>query len=631
MVRRFSNTLVAFAAILSVAVHTLLSPTQLHSFPPSNGELPNVYSICAPPESRPSGFLSQLPWTSTTLEIGPSHIHTLSGERDDLATVSCLRIENGRVAAHQTQEEAQALCQSDPLIQIWTRKNSPCRIYQVPKGSAVLPGLHDAHGHVLDLGWSRTAADLVGSESVAEIISRLEDYVRSSPEHLADESRWVEGLGWDQSKFKPPIFPRASDFATSELLRARNLALRRIDVHALWLSPAALRQVTQLPDFPAPRVDVPGGLVVRDDSTKEPTGILIDNAMNFAYRAMPRVSDAQRQVQLEAAAKSILSVGLTNVGDAAVDRESIAFLKRAAESGRLPFRLYAFLACPPENRTCEPPQQLINYADRLTVRTVKLFADGALGSWGSAMLEPYNDHKGERGLLLIPEHEIKPLTQTWVERGWQVATHAIGDRANKLVLDAYESLVARSDNERDLRLRVEHAQVMRVEDITRFGELGVIASMQPTHCTSDMGYVETRIGHDRAKGAYAWKSLLNANASLAFGSDFPVEDPSPFHGIYSAVTRLDASGNSPAGSGGWFPEERVSRLEALLGFTVDAAYAQFEEGRRGGTLAVGAAADFIVIDRDIMDEDRVSPAQLRETKVLATVIDSRIAWQSSNV
>jgi len=245
------------------------------------------------------------------------------------------------------------------------------------------------------------------------------------------------------------------------------------------------------------------------------------------------------------------------------------------------------------------------------------------------MLEPYNDHPHDRGLLLIPEGDIEPLIRTWVERGWQVATHAIGDRANKLVLDAYENI----NNDpahlgKDLRLRVEHAQIMRREDIDRFARLGVIASMQPTHCTSDMGYVESRIGHDRAKaGAYAWNSLLSANATLAFGSDFPVEAPNPFHGIYSAITRKDPQGQSPRGPEGWFPEQRLTRMQALRAFTTAAAYAQFEERQKGGTLDIDAAADFIVVDRDIMNEKKVSRAELRETRVLATVIDGQIVWQ----
>ncbi|KAK0537269.1 hypothetical protein OC834_000841 [Tilletia horrida] len=592
----------ALAAVLYAVLQRSTSP-QLPTFPPADGaSLPSRYAVCQPPSSS-----------------GGRRIHTLSRTGGDaLGSVRCLLVDDGRVIAHPDFEQLSTLCPSQ----------TQCQVYRLPSKAAILPGLHDAHGHVLDLGWSRTAADLVGSTSVAEVIARLEAYVQASELHREDASKWVEGLGWDQSKFDPPIFPTAADLDASEVLRNRSIALRRVDVHALWLSSRALEKVVQLPTFPAPGQHVEGGLVIRDPNTKQPTGILVDNAMNFAYEAMPRVTDAQRRVQLEAAAESILSVGLTNVGDAAVDADSIAFLQRAADHGKLPFRLYAFLACGPGDSRCRPPQKLIRHAGRLTVRTVKLFADGALGSWGSAMLEPYDDHKDERGLLLIPEEDVEPLIRTWVERGWQVATHAIGDRANKLVLDAYESIVKDAKHTgQDLRLRVEHAQIMRRADIPRFAELGVVASMQPTHCTSDMGYVETRIGHERAKGAYAWKSLLDANGALAFGSDFPVELANPFHGIYSAITRLDAKGNSPSGPGGWFPAEKLSRLEALEAFTVNAAYAQFEEALGGGTLGLNTVADFVVVDRDIMDEQSVSPAQLRGTKVLATVIDGRIVWK----
>lgn len=264
--------------------------------------------------------------------------------------------------------------------------------------------------------------------------------------------------------------------------------------------------------------------------------------------------------------------------------------------------------------------------NRFTLRAVKLFNDGALGSWGSSMWNDYADKAGETGLLLIDEQELKPLVSYWLTREWQVCTHAIGDRANTLTLDAYEAFLLSHKDVTDRRPRIEHAQLLRPTDIRRFRALGVIASMQPTHCTSDMGYVETRIGSERAaNGAYAWSSLLQQNASLALGSDFPVELPDPLLGIYSAITRLDANATSPHGSSGWYPHERLTRRQALQGFTRDVSFAQFEE-HVSGTISVGKRADFTLLDRNILDEGRVSPLSLRNARIDATFIDGKVVY-----
>ncbi|CDU25603.1 uncharacterized protein SPSC_05496 [Sporisorium scitamineum] len=532
------------------------------------------------------------------------------------------------------------------------RKKTHCAVRRLKPGQTLFPGFHDAHGHILDYGWSRTVANLVGSESIQDVIDRLEAYVRSKPHLMAfalaeDTSNatsipWIEGIGWDQTKWTPSEFPTATDLSRSTLLRRFPIVLRRVDVHALWLSEVGIGMVMRgAKGFPSsPREDrsVEGGLVVRDSHGK-PTGILIDNAMNFAYQVVPEWTDDQRKIFLDAATEGLVRVGITAVGDAATDLKAAAFYKRMDAEDQLRFRIYSMLACPPDERRCAHrveqirPQDVAQGTDvagptMFTLRAVKLFNDGALGSWGSAMWDDYSDKPGERGLLLIPEQELPSLVEYWMERGWQVCTHAIGGRANTLTLDAYEKFY-RSHAHVDrssLRPRVEHAQLMRPSDVKRFVPLGVIASMQPTHCTSDMGYVESRIGKSRASnGAYAWKSLLNANASLALGSDFPVELPDVLHGIYSSITRLDADGNSPHGSAGWFPHERLTRREALKGFTQDAAFAQFEE-HITGSIAVGKRADLTLLDRNILDEDNVSPAMVRSARVDATIVGGKVVF-----
>lgn len=530
------------------------------------------------------------------------------------------------------------------------RRRSHCDVRRLRSGQTLFPGFHDAHGHILDYGWSRTVANLVGSTSIEDVIDRLEAYVRSRPHlmafALADDTSiaanatsmpWIEGIGWDQTKWTPAEFPTAADLGRSELLRRFPIVLRRIDVHALWLSEVGLDMVVRgAKGFPSSSADdhkVQGGLVVRNPAGK-PTGILIDNAMNFAYQVVPEWTDAQRKIFLDAATEGLLRVGITAVGDAATDLKAAAFYRRMDADGQLRFRIYSMLACPPDERRCAhrveqvKPEGKAELDKMFTLRAVKLFNDGALGSWGSAMWVDYADKPGERGLLLIPEPELPRLVEYWLERGWQVCTHAIGDRANTLTLDAYEKYLRSHPgvSGHSLRPRVEHAQLMRPSDLTRFAPLGVIASMQPTHCTSDMGYVESRIGEERASnGAYACKSLLKANASLALGSDFPVELPDPLHGIYSAITRLDPSGDSPHGPGGWYPHERLTRREALRGFTQDAAFSQFEE-EVAGSIAVGKRADFTLLDRDILDEDKVTPAMVRSAKVDATFVGGKVVF-----
>ena len=526
-----------------------------------------------------------------------------------------------------------------------------CDVRRLRRGQTLFPGFHDAHGHILDYGWSRTVANLVGSTSIQDVIERLEAYVRSRPHllafALADESEiatnatalpWIEGIGWDQTKWSPPVFPTAYHLSRSALLRRFPIILRRVDVHALWLSEVGLDLIVRgAKGFPSSRDEdekVEGGLVLRSADGK-PTGILIDNAMNFAYQVVPEWTDEQRKIFHDAAAEGLLRVGITAVGDAATDLKAAAFYKKLDEDGQLRFRIYSMLACPPGERRCAHRVQQVSpgHSTRsgkgmFTLRAVKLFNDGALGSWGSAMWEDYADKPGERGLLLIPEQELPSLVQYWLGRGWQVCTHAIGDRANTLTLDAYEEYLSShpSVEPGSLRPRIEHAQLLKPSDLARFARLGVIASMQPTHCTSDMGYVESRIGVTRAShGAYAWKSLLNASARLALGSDFPVELPDPLHGIYSSITRLDADGSSPHGAEGWYPHEKLTRREALKGFTQDAAFAQFEEGM-AGNIIVGKRADFTLLDRDILDEVNVSPAMVRSARVDATFVGGKVAF-----
>jgi predicted amidohydrolase YtcJ len=330
---------------------------------------------------------------------------------------------------------------------------------------------------------------------------------------------------------------------------------------------------------------------------------------------VPPTTDVQRQLQLERALEQTARHGLTSVHDAGVDLATVALYRAAADAGQLPVRLYAMIggAGPTLDYFCANGP-LLDYSGRLTVRSIKLYMDGALGSRGAALLEPYSDAPENNGLLQMPVETFGPVVERAMECGLQVNTHAIGDRANRIVLDVYEQAIAEAGGGPG-RHRIEHAQVVVTpDDIERFAPLGVIASMQPTHATSDMPWAQERVGPDRIRGAYAWRTFLDSGARLALGSDFPVEEVSPLLGFYAAVTRQDADG---APDDGWYPEQRLTREEALRGFTLDAAYAAFMEDSIG-SLESGKRADFVVLSHDIMT---VPEEEILETEVVATYLD----------
>lgn len=343
--------------------------------------------------------------------------------------------------------------------------------------------------------------------------------------------------------------------------------LLRIDVHAAWVSPAVLELIGDIP-----LEDVEGGQVVRDVDGK-PTGAFIDNAIReYITPIQPAWTDAQKEEYLNIVSTDALALGMTGIHDAGLLPKDVAFFRRMAEANKLPIRYYTMLLC--ENRTAYcggEVERAEGLGDgRWTLRSVKLYGDGALGSRGAALLDDYSDQPGWRGFLLSAEDAWAPLVQRFYDEGWQVNVHAIGDRANHVVIDAMERAIgADTDAGRRRRLRIEHAQIMTLPDLERAARLGIIASYQPTHATSDMGYAEARLGPERIKGAYAWQSYLRHGGRIALGSDFPVESPSPLKGFYAAVARLDEQGNSPHGPGGWYPEEKLTREQALRGFTSD--------------------------------------------------------------
>ena len=478
------------------------------------------------------------------------------------------------------------------------------------RGHTVVPGLIDAHAHLMNLGLSLLRADLAGTTSKDEILDRLTTFAADLP-----EGAWLTGRGWDQNDW-PAAEDGAHPFPTRADLDAafpeRPVWLTRVDGHAAWANTAALRAAGLDPDAPAP--EAPEGGAIRTDAEGRPTGVFIDRAMDLVARTIPEAEEAELDEALERALEMTAAHGLTGVHDAGADLATFRRYERFVEAGRFPLRVYAMIDGPGETfaHVCSEGGLPVP-SDRLRVRSVKVYVDGALGSRGAALIEDYSDAPGERGLLFMRPDSLQAFVADAMRCGLQVNTHAIGDRGNRVVLDAYEAALAETGGGPG-RHRIEHAQVVVApDDIARFAPLGVIASMQPTHATSDMPWAEARVGPARIRGAYAWRSFVESGARLALGSDFPVERVSPLLGFYAAVTRQDADGQPPEG---WYPEQVLTREEALRGFTLDAAYAGFLEDEVG-SLEAGKQADFVVLSRDIM---AVPETEILGTEVIATYL-----------
>lgn len=469
------------------------------------------------------------------------------------------------------------------------------------KGHTLLPGLIDAHGHVMELGFARNRVDLVGTRSIGEALQRIKAYAKAHP-----NAAWITGGGWNQEIWKLGRFPTAAEL--DAVVPDRPVWLSRIDGHASWANTAAITAA----GVDAHTKDPDGGRIERD-AKGNPAGVFVDGATALVNRNVPPPSATEATTALDTALKEMASVGLTGVGDPGIDLSTYQLYRQYAKAHKLTVRIYAMIHNTGSDfDVISADGPLIGTDDdHLSVRAVKLYADGALGSRGAAMLAPYSDDPGNRGLLFQPQAELTAMIEKAFARGYQVCIHAIGDRANREVLDSFTAAYKLHPEAKTFRNRVEHAQIVAPSDVPRFRTLDLIASMQPTHATSDMNMAEARIGHERMAGAYAWRTFLDQGTVVAGGSDFPVESPNPFFGLYSAVTRQDHQGRPP---GGWYPAQAMTITEALRAFTLDAAYAEHAE-KTLGTLEPGKWADFILVDRDII---KGPPSQIWKTRVLQT-------------
>jgi predicted amidohydrolase YtcJ len=467
-------------------------------------------------------------------------------------------------------------------------------------GRTLLPGLIDAHGHVFGLGQQLTQLDLFNSTSLAGALKSIGEYAGANPGHP-----WLRGRGWNQENWKLGRFPTAAEL--DAVVSDRPVWLERVDGHAGWANSRALA----LAGITKATPDPVGGKIVRD-ANGEATGVLVDTAQDLLTKVLPAQTEAESRTILDRALGELARVGLTSVHDAGVDVTQDRLYRAYADAGKLTTRVYGMIGgAGADFDVLAKNGPLNDYGNGMyALRAVKLYSDGALGSRGAALIKPYSDDAHSHGLLFFKSGQMDTMMTKAMRRGYQVNVHAIGDAGNKQILDIYQKEVSATKSAAQ-RHRIEHAQVVQPGDIPRFKSIGIIPSMQPTHATSDKNMAETRVGPERIKGAYAWRTFLHQGSRIACGSDFPVEAPNPFFGLHAAVTRQDAQGQPVAG---WYPNQAMSLKEAFRCFTLDAAYAGHREDSLG-SLEAGKLADFIVIDQDLF---KMPTYDIHKTGVLET-------------
>ena len=516
---------------------------------------------------------------------------------DNRPMVAAFAVKDGRILFAGSEVEVRAL--AGPATRV------------IDAGQAtVIPGMVDAHAHLLNLGTSLRNVKLAGSKSYEEVIARVVERARTMK-----PGEWIEGRGWDQNLWPVKEFPTHE--ALSRAVPNNPVVLSRIDGHAILANAMAMR----LAKVTAATRDPSGGRIIRM-ADNSPSGVFVDNAESLVMRSVPNLTTDQRRDAILTAIAEANKWGLVGLHDAGASRGTIDLYESLAREGRYNLRNYVLISddsADIAHYMARGPQSAL-HDGRIWIRAIKLYSDGALGSRGAALLAPYSDEAGNTGLLVSQPAHIQRLATAALRGGFQLGVHAIGDRGNRIVLDAYDAAL-KAVPTADHRFRIEHSQVISPEDIPRFAKLGVIPSMQASHQTSDMGWAEARVGAARIRGAYAWRSLLNTGVIIPNGSDFPVEEVNPLISFHSAVSRQDPSNAPP---GGWYPEQVMSRDEALRSMTLWPAYAAFQE-KEMGSISPGKYADFVILDRDIMT---VPVEEILQTRVKSTWIGGRSVFEA---
>ena len=529
---------------------------------------------------------------------------------------------NGTVyTVNERQPRAEAIAVKGNKI-IFVGSNREAKAYEGKttrvidlQGKTVVPGLTDAHYHLAGVGAREMNLNLEGTTSLEDFLAKVKARV-----DRAKTGEWVTGRGWIETFWKPPTFPSRRDL--DKIAPENPVYLTRADGHAAVVNSAALKVAGVTKETPDPQ----GGEIMKDKQTGEPSGMLVDRAQNLVARHVPPPTEAEMEEALILGVRRSVELGWTQIQNAGSPFSEVERLKKLYADGKIKLRIYEAIRgpSPDASRLLREGSQTGLYDNRFTVRTIKVSIDGALGSKGAALLEPYADHD-TRGLLMYKEEDLMPMFTEALRQGVQVETHAIGDRANRVILDLYEkafkAVPPAERKVRDPRWRVEHAQIMHPSDIPRFKQLGVIPSMQPSHAIGDLHFAPSRVGVKRLEGAYAWQTFIKSGSIIAGGSDAPVERGEPMIEFYAAVARRDQKGFTGEG---WHPEQKVTREQALKMFTIWAAYAAFEEGIKG-SIEVGKLADLTILSADIM---KIAEPEILKTRCVMTVIGGEVVFEN---